>query len=182
MSRVKAVNQYTRFALVAAQLITLLSLILGLNFVIHTTGGSLFLFASIGPVLVGASIILFVAVAIYRFRASHNLFEIENLKPGDVVFRQGETGECAYFIHSGKVEVVKDDVAIATLGKDQYFGEMALISSSPRNATIRAVEETQVAVLGKSNFLRLINVLPATKEDILKTVQQRAMQQADKTK
>jgi hypothetical protein len=37
-----------------------------------------------------------------------------------------------------------------------------------------------VAVLGKSNFLRLINVLPATKEDILKTVQYRAMQQADK--
>jgi signal-transduction protein with cAMP-binding, CBS, and nucleotidyltransferase domain len=179
---VKAVNTYSRVALIAAQLLTLLSLVLGLNFVIHTTGGSLFLFASIGPVLVGGAILLFAAVAIYRFRASHNLFEIETLKPGEVVFQQGEAGECAYFIHSGKVEVVKDGAVIATLAKDHYFGEMALLSSSPRNATVRAVEETQVAVLGKSNFLRLLNVLPATKEDILKTVQVRAMQQAGKTK
>jgi CRP-like cAMP-binding protein len=179
---VKKTHSYTRVALLAAQLITLVSLILGLSFVIRTTGGSLFLFASVAPVLVLLSILLFAAVAIYRFRASHNLFEIETLKPGEIVFRQGDLGECAYFIHRGSVEVVKDDAVIATLSKDQYFGEMALISSTPRNATIRAAEETQVAVLGKSNFLRLLNVLPATKEDILKTVQQRAMQQADHNK
>jgi signal-transduction protein with cAMP-binding, CBS, and nucleotidyltransferase domain len=176
----KAAQSYTTKALLAAQLLTLASLVLGLNFMIHTTGGSLFLFASIAPVLVILSILIFAGVAIYRFRATHNLFEIETFKPGEIVFHQGETGDCAYFIHRGEVEVVKDDVVIARLGKDQYFGEMALISSSPRNATIRAAEETHVAVLGKSNFLRLINVLPATKEDILKTVQYRAMQQADK--
>ncbi len=177
-------NVVTRNALIGAQLLTLAALILGLNFLIHTTGGTLFLFASVAPVLVLISIAIFAAVAIYRFRASHNLFEIETYRPGEVVFQQGDAGDCAYFIHNGRVEVVKtedgkEDV-IATLGKDQYFGEMALISSAPRNATIRAVEETQVAALGKSNFLRLLNVLPATKEDVLKTVQQRAMQQAAK--
>ncbi len=178
----KKARSYSRVALVAAQLITLVSLILGLSFVIRTTGGSLFLFASVSPLLVLVSILLFAGVAIYRFRASHNLFEIETLKPGEIVFQQGDVGECAYFIHHGRVEVVKDNAVIATLSKDQYFGEMALISSAPRNATIRAAEETQVAVLGKSNFLRLLNVLPATKEDILKTVQHRAMQQADHSK
>ena len=182
MSKVNKASSYTRNALIAAQLITLASLIMGLNFVVRTTGGSLFLFASIAPLLVLISIIIFAAVAIYRFRASHNLFEIETYKPGEVVFSQGETGECAYFIHHGKVDVVRDGAVIASLSQDQYFGEMALISSSPRNATIRAAEETQVAVLGKSNFLRLLSVLPATKEDILKTVQSRAMQQADKNK
>jgi CRP-like cAMP-binding protein len=123
-------------------------------------------------------------VAIYRFRASHHLFEIETFKPGEIVFHQGDPGDCAYFIHSGKVEVVRTEdgkeSVVATLTKDQYFGEMALLSSTARNATIRAVEETHVAALGKSNFLRLLNVLPATKEDILKTVQFRAMQQAEK--
>ncbi len=78
--------------------------------------------------------------------------------------------------------MVKDEAVVATLSKDHYFGEMALLSSAPRNATIRVVNEVQVAVLGKQNFLRLLNVLPATKEDILKTVQHRAMQQADKNK
>jgi CRP/FNR family transcriptional regulator, cyclic AMP receptor protein len=180
MTKINKVNTYTRNLLVAAQLITLSSLVLGLNFMMHTTGGTLFLFASFGPVLVGTAILIFAGVAIYRFRASHHLFQIETYKPGEVVFHQGEVGECAYFIHHGEVEVVKDDVVVATLSKDHYFGEMALLSSAPRNATIRVSKEVQVAVLGKQNFLRLLNVLPATKEDILKTVQTRAMQQADK--
>ena len=171
-----------RGALIAAQLITLASLILGLIFLLSTTGGTLFVYASSAPILVGLSIVLLAWVAIYRFRASHRLFEVEIFKPGEIVFRQGEVGESAYFIHHGKVEVVKDEVVICTLAKDQYFGETALISSAPRNATIRAVEETQVAVLGKDNFLRLLAVLPATKEDILRTVQIRAMQGADNKK
>lgn len=178
MTKINKAQSYTRTALIVAQLITLASLLMGLNFVMSTTGGTLFLFASISPVLVILSIVIFAGVAIYRFRASHHLFQIETYKPGEIIFHQGEAGECAYFIHSGKVEVLKDEAVIASLGKDQYFGEMALISSSPRNATIRAAEDTRVAVLGKANFLRLINVLPATKEDILKTVQQRAMQQS----
>lgn len=180
----KTANTVARNALIAAQLLTLTSLALGLNFMIRTTGGTLFLFASVAPVLVIISIALFAAVAIYRYRASHHLFEIETYKPGEVVFYQGEVGDCAYFIHRGEVEVVKteggEEKVLAKLSKDQYFGEMALISSAPRNATIRAVEETQVATLGKSNFLRLLNVLPATKEDILKTVQHRAMEKAEK--
>jgi len=180
VTKANKANAYTRYALLTAKVITLASLVLGLNFMIHTNGGTLFLFASVGPVLVFVGIVIFAGVAIYRFRATHHLFEIETFKPGEIVFRQGEAGECAYFIHHGEVEVSKDEVVIATLSNDHYFGEMALLSSAPRNATIRAVKETQVAVLGKSNFLRLLNVLPATKEDILKTVQHRAMQQADK--
>jgi signal-transduction protein with cAMP-binding, CBS, and nucleotidyltransferase domain len=173
-------NEIARYALIAAQLLSLTALILGLNFIIRTTGGTLFLFASIAPVLVLIAVAIFAAVAIYEFRASHKLFEIETYKPGEIVFSQGDVGDRAYFIHHGQVEVIRNEGGaervIATLSKDQYFGEMALISSSPRNATIRAVEETQVAALGKSNFLGLLNVLPDTKEDILKTVQRRAMQ------
>ena len=49
------------------------------------------------------------------------------------------------------------DRVIATLGKDQYFGEMALLSNAPRNATVRALKETRVAALGKENFVRLLD-------------------------
>jgi CRP-like cAMP-binding protein len=89
---------------------------------------------------------------------------------------------CAYFIQDGKVEVIRNeqgqDRVIATLNKDEYFGEMALISDSPRNATVRAVKETRVAALGKDNFVKLLSVLPATKVSILQTVQARAKQVA----
>jgi len=59
------------------------------------------------------------------------------------------------------------------LSKEQYFGEMALLADSPRNATVRAVAVTRVAVLGKDNFLTLLSLLPETKENILETVQKR---------
>jgi CRP/FNR family cyclic AMP-dependent transcriptional regulator len=186
MSRAtKPVENLTRRALIGAQVLTLIALLLGLNFLIDTTGGTLFLFASVAPVLVLISILIFAGVAYYRFRASHNLFEIETYRPGETIFEQGDAGDCAYFIHHGEVEVFRredgQEKVVAKLSKDQYFGEMALLSNAPRNATIRAVADTQVAALGKSNFMRLLNVLPATKEDILKTVQYRAMQQVDKS-
>jgi CRP-like cAMP-binding protein len=55
---------------------------------------------------------------------------------------------------------------------------MALLSNEPRNATVRAVKETRVAALGKENFVKLLGVLPQTRESVLQTVQARAKQQA----
>jgi hypothetical protein len=175
-------SRFTEWLLIVSEVLALLALIFGLNFLVNTTGGTLFLFASIGPVLVGLAIAIVAGVAIYRYNTSHHLFEIENYEPGDIVFHEGDLGDCAYFIHSGEVEVVREhqgqQQVVARLGKDQYFGEMALITNARRNATIRAASKLRVAVLGKNNFMTLLSVLPATKEDILKTVQARAMAQA----
>jgi CRP-like cAMP-binding protein len=105
---------------------------------------------------------------------------VESYQPGEVIIREGELGVCAYFIQEGQVEVLRreqgQDKVIATLGKDEYFGEMALLSNAPRNATVRAGNETRVAALGKDNFVKLLSVLPQTKEGILRTVQDRAKQ------
>lgn len=166
--------------LLFAQLLALVALALGLNFLIRTTGGTLFLFASVAPLLVFAAIILLVGVAINKYRKSHQLFEVETYSPGEVIVRQGEPGQCAYFIQAGEVEVVRkeqdQEKVIATLRNDEYFGEMALLSNEPRNATIRALKETRVAALGKDNFVKLLAVLPETKESVLQTVQARAKQ------
>jgi hypothetical protein len=42
---------------------------------------------------------------------------------------------------------------------------------------VRAVTRTEVAVLGKGNFLTMLNLIPATQEDIMKTVKERALSQ-----
>ena len=117
-------------------------------------------------------------VVTYRFLRRHSLFEIENVEPGQVIFSEGEEGDCAYFIHEGssrwfgRKRSRKSDRAAYNR---QYFGEMALISNAPRNATVRAVTPAKVAVLGKANFLALMKVMPATQQDIMKTVNERAM-------
>ena len=167
-----------RRLLMMAQILALAALALGLNFLIHTSGGTLFLFASIGPLLVVLAIVILACVGIHQYNQSHHLFTIETYSPGEMIVREGEPGLCAYFIQAGEVEVIRkdqgQDKVIAKLGKDEYFGEMALLSSEPRNASVRALKGTRVAALGRDNFVKLLGVLPQTKESILQTVQERA--------
>lgn len=168
--------------LIAAQVLALAALALGLNFLIRTTGGTLFLFASVAPLLMLAGIAILVTVGISEYSQRHRIFDVKTYAPGDVIIRQGEPGLCAYFIQSGEVQVIRSehnqDQVVATLRNDEYFGEMALLSDEPRNATVRAVKETRVAALGKENFVKLLAVLPQTRESVLQTVQARAKQVA----
>jgi len=179
MTKVKPGSVLVGPLLITAQLLALAVFALALYFLLDTNGLSLSLFAMLAPALVGLAIALLVGVVIYRYNTSHHLFDIETYAPGEVIFLEGDPGACAYFIHSGEVEIVREEhgqeKVIAKLGKDKYFGEMALIKNAPRNATVRALVETRVAALGKKNFLTLLSVMPVIKEDILKTVHDRAM-------
>jgi hypothetical protein len=170
-----------RALLVAAQILALMALVLGLQFLWNTTGGTLFLFATFGPVLVGGGVIIMTGALFYTYRRRHSLFEFETFEPGRIIFHQGEEGQCAYFIRSGEVEVLQgdgtDQKVVAKLGSGQYFGEMALINNAPRNATVRALSKSTVAVLGKQNFGTMLKLMPSTKGDIMKTVNERAMNQ-----
>lgn len=140
--------------LIAAQLLALAALALGLNFLVRTSGGTLFLFASVAPVLMLVGIAILVGVGISKYNASHHLFDVETYSPGEVIIRQGEPGLCAYFIQAGEVEVIRkeqdQDKVIAKLGNDEYFGEMALLSNEPRNATVRAVRKRALPRLART--------------------------------
>jgi cyclic nucleotide-binding protein len=169
----------SRVLLILAQLLALLALGIGLLFVVNTSGGTLFLFSSISPLLVIVSAIIVLGVALDRFRKRHSLFDHAIFEPGQVIFHQGEMADCSYFIQSGRVEVLREEngegKVLAQLSSGEYFGEMALLSNQPRNATVRAVTTTRLALVGKENFLAMLRVLPSTRTDILKTVQKRAM-------
>ncbi len=83
-------------------------------------------------------------------------------KPGDVIMRQGEIGEKAYIIESGKVEVVitspsGEERVIGTRGSNAMIGEMSLIDSAPRTATIRAIEDCSVLEITKDDFSRRLS-------------------------
>jgi len=174
----------SRGLLVAAQLLAVVSFLLALEFLRQTTGGTLFLFSTIAPLLTFLAAAAVAGVAAYRFRRRHSLFVIENVEPGRVIFQQGEEGDCAYFIQSGEVDVIRQEDGaqrvFAKLSKGQYFGEMALITEAPRNATVRAVTPTRLAVLGKQNFLAMLKLMPHTQEDVMKTVSSRAMDISEK--
>jgi putative ABC transport system ATP-binding protein len=71
---------------------------------------------------------------------------------GETIVREGEPGEEFFVISDGEVEVIRADHEVARLGPGDFFGEVALISGEPRNATIVAEGEVDTYVLGKTDF------------------------------
>jgi putative ABC transport system ATP-binding protein len=71
---------------------------------------------------------------------------------GETVIREGELGEEFFVISDGEVEVIRADHEVARLGTGDYFGEVALISGEPRNATVVAEGDVDTYVLGKTDF------------------------------
>jgi EAL domain-containing protein (putative c-di-GMP-specific phosphodiesterase class I) len=65
---------------------------------------------------------------------------------GEVIFRQGELGDCAYLIESGRVEILINkqgtEHGIAQVGNGEIFGEIALLDSKTRTATAKCMEKT----------------------------------------
>ena len=84
---------------------------------------------------------------------------------GFEIVRQGAPGDAFYLIASGHVTVWMDQgkerVRVTGLGADEYFGEMALMSNEPRNATVIAEGLTELFVLDKEYFDNLLMKNPA---------------------
>jgi CRP-like cAMP-binding protein len=161
----------------AALVLAAAAMALCLLFLLRTSGGTVFLFSMAAPPLVAAAVVLVAAAILLEYRRTHRLFLIETHPIDRVIFRQGEHGDCAYFIRKGRVQVVDDErgTVLATLGPGAYFGEMALIDGKPRNTTVRTITAVELAVLGKQNFLHMMQLLPATEQAVLATVRERAM-------
>ncbi len=80
---------------------------------------------------------------------------------GQIIFSQGEQGDKCYLIRSGKIEIVSKDEngqeqQLALLKAPVLFGEATLITHSPRNATARVVEDSELLLLRHEHLSELI--------------------------
>src|SRR6516165_2638369 len=79
----------------------------------------------------------------------------------DVIFEEGSTGRELYVVLDGKVDGASKTV-IVTLGKGEFFGEMAVIDGSARSATaIAASPNTRVMRINHARFVYLVSQQPA---------------------
>ena len=106
-----------------------------------------------------------------------------NLRAGDVLFRQGDPGNTAFLIKSGRLAVIVDAAKDGKKGTDStsvkksaamtfeigasdfIFGEMACLSGSPRNGTVKAIEAGEVWELRRNVLDRLMR-LPSLRHRI----------------
>ena len=80
--------------------------------------------------------------------------------PDEIVFDEGEEGQALYLIMSGRVVINKlhqgSNQVVAELEPGSFFGDLALLDNSPRNAQARAVEPCEMAVFFRADFLGLL--------------------------
>jgi CRP-like cAMP-binding protein/Zn-dependent protease len=79
-----------------------------------------------------------------------------NASPGEAIITQGEPGDAFYVIGSGQADVVRDGDVVASLGAGAYFGEVALLTDEPRNATVVAHTPSRVFRLDREGFGEVI--------------------------
>lgn len=79
-----------------------------------------------------------------------NFLDRRVIHAGSFVFREGDEGDHAFIIQAGRVELLKGETAIAELGVNTIFGEMALIDGAPRMASARAMVETTLIVIPRA--------------------------------
>lgn len=92
------------------------------------------------------------------------------LKKGAVVFRQGEHSDMMYLVLNGRVRVEREDVQGETIyirefGRHEVFGELAMLSLEPRQATVTAVEDSEFLLINRAMMLDIIRKSEA--EEIL---------------
>ncbi|MFV1967482.1 MAG: ATP-binding cassette domain-containing protein [Pirellulaceae bacterium] len=90
----------------------------------------------------------------------------EYQRHGTEIIRQGDPGEKFYSIRHGSVDVLVDDKVVSTLGEGDYFGEAALLTGKPRNATVIAKEDTLLYSLGKEDFHTVVRASASLKEEL----------------
>lgn len=91
--------------------------------------------------------------------------EWRRLEAGEVLFRQGDLADAAYFVVGGRLMVLAatsdgSDELIAELGRGEVVGELGLLDRAPRSATVRAVRDTTLAAFSTIMFEELVATSP----------------------
>jgi CRP-like cAMP-binding protein len=113
-----------------------------------------------------------------RLRRLAARLERLEVSTGETIIRQGEPGEECYVLRSGRVEVLAmgaqgDERILATLDPGSLFGEAALLTDGPRNATVRALEPCTLLALRRTDLLEVLGEDRQTRERMLELVRMR---------
>ncbi len=109
---------------------------------------------------------IFNSLSIEELQKIAMIAENEQYSDNEYLFRQGDPGNYAYIIVSGKVELFfeterRDLQPLMTLGEGACFGEMALLDGEPRSAGARTVTESILSRISRTDFIQTITRHPA---------------------
>lgn len=102
------------------------------------------------------------------------LIATEELRdPGEEIFAEGEAGDALFLVLEGQVRVHTSNRVIAELGERECFGEMALLDTGPRSATVTATHLTRLLRIGREDFQEILSDKPEIALGIIKVLSRR---------
>jgi len=85
------------------------------------------------------------------------LIEDVHFSASELIIRQGDIGDCMYIIVEGRVRVFQGEHTLNFLGRRQVFGELAVLDSEPRSASVMAMEDTHLWRLDQKELYDLMS-------------------------
>jgi hypothetical protein len=168
-----------RYLALAAAL-ALLGLCTAVIYYVRFTPYTMVLFMMGGQGLLAVAAACFGCAVWAGIRARLRSIVEKRFKAGETVFRQGDAPDRIYVIGRGEVDVIREapgqaDVVLVRLGAGQFFGEIGILSNTPRTATIRAATDVEVLSIHRSYFTSLFSYLPMFREQVLSAYQARTV-------
>ena len=108
-----------------------------------------------------------------------NMLKTRFLRPGEILFKEGERGEHFYILTHGELEILlgvetKEELILNILGPGEYLGEMSLIiPGGERTATARASKETTLLAMSRDEFNALIEHYPILSKAMVRVLSNR---------
>lgn len=122
------------------------------------------------------SIPIFAELNWLELRKVEAVIHARKYKKEEAIFYEDEPGVSMYIIKEGAVKLVKGEKnkekEIAKFKKGDFFGEIALLTNTPRSATAAAIEETEILALSRPDLMSIIDSHPKTGAKILLKVSQ----------
>ena len=97
----------------------------------------------------------------------------EPRESGEIIFSEGEPGDALYLVLDGRVRVHHQEKMVAELGERECFGEMALLDSAPRSATVTTVNDTNLLKIARDEFHEILTEKPEIALGIIKVLSRR---------
>jgi CRP-like cAMP-binding protein len=116
---------------------------------------------------------LFGALAKKQLKSAAQLADEVEVKEGEHLVDEGRFAHEFFVIEEGRAEVVHDGKVIAELGPGDFFGEIALIKTERRTASVVAKTPMKLVVIFGPNFRSLASNLPTVQQRIDSAIEQR---------
>jgi CRP-like cAMP-binding protein len=96
-----------------------------------------------------------------------------DFKQGRTLIREGASGREFFVLVDGTAEITRDGKRIDVAGAGDFFGEMALLSDQPRNATVTTTSQVDLLVITAQSFRRLVESNPLIALKVMRAVAER---------